>query len=61
MAWWNFGILEVQILVVFLMSNRRLLRVKNNQKMPYKNRKAPSSRKISHLRSNDRFGLKIKR
>ena len=25
--------------------------------MPYKNRKAPSSRKISHLRPNDRFGF----
>ena len=39
------------------MSNSRLLRIKNKQNLPYKNRKASSSRKISHLRSNDRFGF----
>ena len=37
-----------------------LLRVKNKQKMPYKKRKTPSSRKIPHLRPNARFGFKKK-
>ena len=47
----------MQILIAFLMSNSKLLRVKNKQKMPYKNRKTPSSRKSLHLRPNDRFGF----
>jgi hypothetical protein len=32
-----------------LMSNSKLLRIKNGQKTPYKNQKTASSYKISHL------------
>ena len=40
-----------------LMSNSKLLRVKNKQKIPYKSRKTPISIKKLYLRLNDRFGI----
>ena len=49
LAWiLDFGFLEECILLVFLMSNSELLRIKNKQKTTYKNQKTASSYKIIH-------------